>query len=226
MKNKIIFYSLLVLIILVIIGGFVLVGNLIKVPYATTEIRWIKEPKENPTQKCEYITVLSERIDYSEKTLLDIQDHSIGRGDRLIQSINLDKGTLIELSFNSDDPLNIWVIDSYNWDIYVSKYKIPKDFLLKKIGIDNGNFDINIPETDTYYFDLKNPSSYEKKALFYLTIKTKSPTIATIPKREKVCHPTTEIIYVDIQKPVDIIKYRSLFSSWGLCNIIPFLCFN
>ncbi len=206
-KNK---YIIFLIILVLLLVTFIFLGSW-KTSYVVKESYTIQ--KVYTTEKCDYVKVPIQTVEKEEKEILREEDIIVEAGNRFVKSIYVPEMANIKLYFRSDDTLNVWLINSEEWEIMVdNNYKEePQNPLIKQFNTNEGTFNRYVSESDIYYLDLKNNHKYEDIVVFIVTIKTEESVTKTIYENEKVCHDVTS------SKPVtkyrDVTKYCSALSK-------------
>lgn len=161
----------------------------IQEPYTTTECKDIKIPYETIEQKT--------------KILLDLDDITINPKDRYVQSIHIQTGRDVVLTFSADDPLNIWVAYSEEWNKLIeNNYRYTfENPLVKKLNTKSTTASFHTSAEDDYYLDIKNNHLIQKVTVYNVKMVAKWQETVKKEKIERVCNEVVEY------KPVT--KYRT-----------------
>ncbi len=218
MKKKMIFWTLLGIGILVVIGGLIIAGNLIKIPYTTTETYWAKEPQEVTKTYIEQETYTTTETYYEEVPC--------------VKDIPLSYEVLEEKYSDNfwGTSCNVWV-KLKNIDNQAGSFWVEFD-VTTTIGSSSTSTNPKyLRSGESYTFNRKFDGKYQDSSYkVHTTTKSevemcKVEKERTVVKKRPVTKSKPEVEYKDVQKTKDVVKHQSLFNSWGICKTLSLLCF-
>lgn len=111
-------------------------------------------------------------IEDKEETLLELDLFSIDAGEIYLEYIYIPIGRDVVMSFESNDVLNLWILNYDEGDEYVKSgyIKEPENPLVKKTGVKKAEVGFHTSISDRYVFVLKNQHLFENVDVYYAKI--------------------------------------------------------
>lgn len=193
----------------------------IKTPYQEVETYTVNEnyvvQESYQDQECVDIEVPYTVTEEKTQTLFDVQDKTLSPYERYYKQLHLDGDTLVEVSFNADDTLNLWAVNSYDWNRILQNIDTD-DYLLGREGIKSATASFKTTVEDDYVIYLKNMHWFEEVSVFNFKAVAKWTETVEKTKTEEKC--TTVTKYKDVTKtrPVTKKKIVTKYKTEEICN--------
>lgn len=189
----------------------------VQVPYEGTETYtdYEKYTEKVPYQEEECQTVqVPQEVEHAQEYLYDVKDKKISASGRLTKALSLKADDEVEISFQSDDTLNLWVFDDDEYEKIVENYLYQSDqYYVKKTSVTSASVTFRAPKSDNYVVYLKNPHVFSDVKVFEMQILTGQlpPSIEYYP--EEQCDTVTKYKDEERTRPVEktrtVTKYRT-----------------
>jgi len=158
-------------------------------------------------ESCTDIEIPYTATEKKTRVLFNAKDTTLSFGDRWSFPIDLEADISVDVSFDADDTMSLWVMDDDDFDKVLSGGQIDQQFI-KKIGVSSADASFKTIGADTYIFYLKNNHRFEKVSVFNFKAIARWDEEVQKTKTEETCQIVTK--YRDVEKTRTVTKMKTV----------------